>query len=82
VDSPGFSLFDAAIENYRGLDAYYPEFSRYRDLCRFKECSHTHEPDCAVLEALREGALHAGRHARYAALYRGFQAADSRKYGK
>ena len=81
VDSPGFSMFDAEIENYRTLDQLYPEFALYREHCKFKECSHIHEPGCAVLEALREGALHAGRHARYALLYKAFREADSRKYG-
>ena len=82
VDSPGFSLFETEIENYRELDRFYPEFKPYLGLCRFKECSHTHEPDCAVLEALGDGALHPGRHGRYAELYKAYRLADNRKYSK
>ena len=82
VDSPGFSLFETEIENYRGLDRFYPEFAPFLGQCKFKECSHTHEPDCAVLEALREGVLHPGRHGRYAELYKAYQLADNRKYSK
>ncbi|MDR3121717.1 MAG: ribosome small subunit-dependent GTPase A [Clostridiales bacterium] len=80
IDSPGFSAFEAEVGNYRELDRFYPEFAPYRELCRFKECSHIHEPGCAVLAALGEGALHAGRHRRYAALYAEGKAADGRKY--
>ena len=82
VDSPGFSLFESTIENYRELDRLYPEFVPYTNLCRFRECSHIHEPGCAILEALEMGEIHAGRHGRYVELYRAYQAADNRKYGK
>ena len=82
VDSPGFSLFETAVENYRELDRFYPEFKPYAGLCKFRECSHTHEPGCAILDALREGSLHPGRHARYAELYAAYKAADSRRYAK
>ena len=80
VDSPGFSLFETGVGNYRELDRHYPEFGTYIGLCKFRECSHIHEPGCAVLGALREGSIHAGRHARYAALYKSYQSADNRKY--
>jgi len=82
VDSPGFSLFDNKIENYRELDRLYPEFEQYLGLCKFRECSHIHEPGCAVLEALCEGALHPGRHGRYAELYKTYQLADNKKFAK
>jgi ribosome biogenesis GTPase len=82
VDSPGFSLFEASIRNFRELDRLYPEFSPYIGQCKFKECSHIHEPGCAVLDALGGGAIHAGRHGRYAELYRAYLIADNRKYSK
>lgn len=80
VDSPGFSLLEAEIGSFRELGRYYPEFEPYRGLCKFRECSHIHEPGCAVLEALRAGAIHAGRHGRYGAIYKAYKEADSRKY--
>ena len=80
VDSPGFSLFETEVANYRGLDRFYPEFAPYIGRCKFKECSHIHEPDCAVLDALRRGEIHAGRHGRYAELYKAYRLADERKY--
>ena len=82
VDSPGFSLFETEIGNYRELDLFYPEYAPYRGSCRFKECSHTHEPDCAVLGALLSGKLHPGRHARYTALYKAYRLADARRYSR
>ena len=82
VDSPGFSLFEATVDNYRELDRLYPEFEPYINLCRFRECSHIHEPGCAVLEALGKGEIHPGRHGRYVELYKAYQTADNRKYSK
>ena len=82
VDSPGFSLYESTVDNYRELDRLYPEFEPYISSCRFRECSHIHEPGCAVLEALGKGEIHNGRHGRYVELYKAYQAADNRKYNK
>ena len=80
VDSPGFSAFEFKVENYRELDLCYPEFAPYLGDCRFKECSHIHEPECAVLEARRAGKLHDGRYRRYIELYRTYQTAHKKRY--
>jgi ribosome biogenesis GTPase len=84
VDSPGFSALEAEADTggYRELDRLYPEFLQYRGKCRFAECSHLHEPGCAVLEALAGGGLHAGRHGRYAEFYAMLKSADESKFSK
>lgn len=69
MDTPGFSLlemeevFDPVL-----LKDYYPEFQPYEGSCRFSPCYHDSEPGCAVLDALKAGALDAQRMERYRTL--------------
>lgn len=63
ADTPGFSALELPeIEAYR-LRELYPEFQRFR--CRFNDCMHRAEPDCAVREAALQGEVDRGRYARY-----------------
>lgn len=73
IDTPGFSSFhteDVSLELKERLPEAFPDFSPYRDKCRFVGCSHTKEQGCAVLEALRMGELVPGRHESYVRLFR------------
>lgn len=68
IDTPGirvFRLFGVPIENVRDL---FPDFRDYQERCRFKSCSHDHEPDCAVFDAVERGELAASRYASYVEL--------------
>lgn len=65
VDTPGFSSYDLIQLDIQELVSLYPEFSRYTNKCRFKECIHINEPDCAVKNALEEGTIDQGRYDRY-----------------
>jgi len=65
ADSPGVREFGLwGVEDMQ-LAGYFPEFREYLGACRFPNCSHSHEPDCAVLEALEAGHIAAGRHGSY-----------------
>ena len=46
------------------------EISNYAESCRFKDCTHTNEPGCAVLEAVAEGSLDAKVYESYLKLKR------------
>ena len=62
ADTPGWkslALWDIHPEE---LDAYFPEFSRLVPECQFSDCTHTHEPGCAVLAALKAGRIHPERY--------------------
>ena len=65
IDTPGirgFGLVDIAPEE---LSTYFPEMLRVMDDCRFKPCTHTHEPDCAVKQAVDEGRIAPERYNSY-----------------
>ena len=73
MDTPGFSsLYVGDIEKEE-LKYCFPEFSAYEGKCRFNGCSHTHEPGCAVREAVEEGKIHRMRYEDYTFLYRELQ---------
>ena len=82
VDSPGFSNFDVGMADYRTLDRGYPEFLPYINKCKFKECSHIHEPFCEVRNALDGGLLHEGRYNRYVQLYGQFKETYENRFKK
>ena len=68
LDTPGFSslkLFDTDRENLKDC---YPEFDAYRDKCRFPDCMHADEPDCAVKEAVNAGRISRLRYDNYISL--------------
>jgi ribosome biogenesis GTPase len=62
IDTPGvreFGLWDLDLPT---LASYFPEFDEVSDGCRFNDCTHTHEPGCAVKAAVEEGTLSADRY--------------------
>ncbi|MDU1904584.1 MAG: ribosome small subunit-dependent GTPase A [Dysgonomonas sp.] len=56
IDTPGVREFGLATDNPDSL-AEMLEISDYAKSCRFKDCEHTNEPGCAVLEAVNSGVL-------------------------
>jgi len=68
ADTPGIrELGTWALPNAH-LDQCFPELSTYRERCAFRSCSHTHEPNCAVIAAVNEGAVDRERYASYVRL--------------
>ena len=65
IDSPGFQEFGLYHLTEGMLERAFPEFEPVLGQCRFTNCHHVAEPDCAVLKALEEGSIHAGRHQLY-----------------
>ena len=72
ADTPGFASFD--VEQMPPipkdeLQFAFPEFEPYIGSCRFDDCAHIKEPDCAVREALANGSISASRYESYCRLY-------------
>lgn len=72
ADTPGFGTMELSqydIIRKEQLQYCFREFEPYLGKCRFPDCAHIAEAGCAVLEALRDGAIMPSRHESYAALY-------------
>lgn len=69
LDTPGFTSLSVFNLKKEELESFYPEFEPYRQHCRFTPCSHTHEPDCGVKEALKEGDISRIRYENYHQIY-------------
>lgn len=68
ADTPGWkslALWDTEPEE---LDGYFPELRELVQHCQFNDCTHTHEPGCAVRRALDEGKIHPERYESYVRL--------------
>jgi ribosome biogenesis GTPase / thiamine phosphate phosphatase len=52
IDTPGIRTFGVWDLTIQDLQSYFPEIDELRSGCHFPNCSHTHEPKCAVLDAL------------------------------
>lgn len=67
IDTPGIRALGLERLDAGELGRYFPEFEIFAGGCRFRDCSHSHEPDCEVQLAVQEG--HIG-HARWLAYLR------------
>lgn len=65
IDTPGIKGFGLIDIEGRELCRYFPEMMRLAPSCRFYNCTHTHEPGCAVTEAVKEGRVAWSRYESY-----------------
>lgn len=65
IDTPGIKGFGLIDIESRELCRYFPEMMRLAPDCRFYNCTHTHEPGCAVSEAVKEGVVAWSRYESY-----------------
>lgn len=65
IDTPGIKGFGLIDIDDAELWHYFPEMMRVAPACRFYNCTHTHEPGCAVVEAVRNGEIAAARYESY-----------------
>jgi ribosome biogenesis GTPase len=65
IDSPGFHEFGIAHVSATSLVEWMPDFAAADGGCRFANCRHAEEPDCAIRAAVAAGAISAERYAFY-----------------
>ena len=65
IDTPGIRGFGLVDMEKEELSTYFPEMFRVMDNCRYKPCTHTHEPGCAVKAAVESGEIAAERYESY-----------------
>ncbi|MCR5576769.1 MAG: ribosome small subunit-dependent GTPase A [Oscillospiraceae bacterium] len=72
ADTPGFASLDVMMTNViekENLQYDFIEFSPYLGKCRFHDCAHLKEPDCAVRAAVQAGEIDESRYRSYIRLY-------------
>lgn len=69
LDSPGLKVLGLWEVKKNQLAEYFKEMRQYHGMCRFSGCSHTHEPDCVVKEAVNSGEIAGFRYRNYLAIY-------------
>ncbi len=73
ADTPGIRALALQGVAPADLDRCFPELRPYLETCFYPDCTHLHEPGCAVRDALATGAISPARYESYAALRRGDQ---------
>jgi ribosome biogenesis GTPase len=65
VDTPGIREFGVSDIKPSDLSHYFPEMAERLADCQYNDCTHRHEPDCAVLKALESGEISRDRYESY-----------------
>lgn len=65
IDTPGIKGFGMLEMEESEVSHYFPELFEVGASCRFGNCTHTHEPGCAVRAAVEDGAIAASRYISY-----------------
>lgn len=71
IDSPGLQEFGLSHLTLGEIEAAFPEFRPYLGQCRFRDCRHQAEPDCAVKQGVADGRVHPRRLEHFTSLTRG-----------
>lgn len=70
LDTPGFTSLQLDGIEADDLQYYFPEFKDYIGSCKFRGCTHIHEPGCKVQEALGNGEIIKERYETYTTYYK------------
>ncbi len=71
IDTPGIKSFGMWDLQKAEIQNYFPEFAPYKSKCKFPDCTHEHEPECAVIQAIKEGEVSHLRYDSYLTLLQG-----------
>jgi len=65
IDTPGIKEFGLVDFEPWELGHWFPDFIPYISQCRFSNCTHNHEPGCAIEQAVKEQHIHPSRYSNY-----------------
>jgi len=71
IDTPGIKGFGVLEMEKEEISHYFPEIFKLLDQCQFYNCTHTHEPQCAVKNSVDEGVIAQSRYNSYLGLLQG-----------
>jgi ribosome biogenesis GTPase len=71
IDTPGIKGFGVLEMVKEEISHYFPEIFKLLDGCQYYNCSHTHEPQCAVKKSVEEGEIAQSRYTSYLGLLEG-----------
>lgn len=82
ADTPGFTMLDESrlgVDSHEELCDLFPEFEKHLGACTFRGCTHLKEDGCAVIAAVKEGAVARSRHDSFVKLY--YELKSIKRYG-
>ncbi|MDA3880893.1 MAG: ribosome small subunit-dependent GTPase A [Prolixibacteraceae bacterium] len=65
IDTPGLRSFGMIDMKNDDVSHFFPEIFKTSEYCRFNNCSHTHEPGCAVVNSVEQGEISLSRYENY-----------------
>lgn len=65
IDSPGIKELGLAGVEMHEVSHYFPEMRTLLNQCKYDDCTHTHEPQCAVYEGTKDGTIAPSRYVSY-----------------
>lgn len=80
ADTPGFSSMDFTQLDPDQMENYISEFIPFLGKCRFRNCRHENEPDCAIKQAVNDKKIPQTRYDNYLAIYKMAKEAKETKY--
>jgi ribosome biogenesis GTPase len=80
ADTPGMQTFGYPGTSTQDLSECFPELRLRGDACRFQPCTHSHEPDCVVKEALEQGSIAPSRYQSYLSMLAEVKTREKNRY--
>lgn len=69
IDTPGVRGFGLDGIDKEDLSSFFPEMNKLKNTCKFNNCTHTHEPDCAIKLAVENGIINKLRYKNYISIF-------------
>jgi len=82
ADTPGIKTLALMDVDSEDIDLFFPEMRPFLGKCKFKRCSHTHEPHCVVKEAVSSGEISWDRYDSYVRIRTGRSASEFTDVGR